>query len=63
MKKGTKWDDTDWQKELLEMKAHKPSDVKILMEGAKGFKDACHLGSLHEEYKRLKKKLEEQKQQ
>jgi len=63
MKKGTKWDDTDWQKEFLEMKAHKPSDVKILMEGAKGFKDAWHLGSLHEEYKRLKKKLEEQQEQ
>ena len=60
MKKGIKWDDTDWQKEFLEMKAHKPSDVKILMEGAKGFKDAWHLGSLHEEYKRLKKRLEDQ---
>ena len=63
MKKDTKWDDTSWQKEFLEMKAHKPSDVRILMEGAKGFKDAWHLGSLHEEYKRLKKRLEQQQKQ
>ena len=37
---STKWDDTSWQKEFLEMKAHKPSDVRLLMNGAKGLKDA-----------------------
>ena len=57
---STKWDDTSWQKEFLEMKSHPPSDVRLLMEGPKGFRDAWHLGSLHEEYKRLKKRKEEQ---
>ena len=57
---STKWDDTSWQKEFLEMKSHPLSDVRLLMEGAKGFRDAWHLGSLHEEYKRLKKRKEEQ---
>ena len=56
---GTKWDDNSWQKEFLEMKAHSPSDIKLLMEGAKGFKGAWRLGSLHQEYKTLKKKQEE----
>ena len=56
---GTKWDDNSWQKEFLEMKAHSPSDIKLLMEGAKGFKGAWRLGSLHQEYKMLKKKQEE----
>ena len=55
----TKWDDTSWQKEFLEMKSHPFSDLRLLMEGAKGFRDAWHLGSLHEEYKRLKKRQEE----
>ena len=59
----TKWDDTSWQKEFLGMKEHKPSDVRLLMEGAKGFKDVWQLGSLHEEYKRLKKRQEQQHQQ
>ena len=57
---STKWDDTSWQKEFLEMKSHPSSDLRLLMEGAKGFRDAWHLGSLHEEYKRLKKRKEEQ---
>ena len=57
---STKWDDTSWQKEFLEMKSHPPSDVRLLMEGPKEFRDAWHLGSLHEEYKRLKKIKEEQ---
>ena len=57
---STKWDDTSWQKEFLEMKSHPLSDVRLLMEGPKGFRDAWHLGSLHEEYKRLKKRQEEQ---
>ena len=57
----TKWDDTSWQKEFLEMKSHSPSDIKLLMEGAKGFKGAWQLGSLHQEYKILKNKKEDQK--
>ena len=57
---STKWDDTSWQKELLEINAHKPSDVKLLMKGAKGFKDAWHLGTLRVEYERLKKIQDEQ---
>ena len=60
---STKWDDTSWQKEFLEMKSHKLSDVKLLMEGAKGLKDAWHLGVLHVEYERLKKRQEEEQQQ
>ena len=56
---GTKWDDNSWQKEFLEMKAHSPSDIKLLMEGAKGFTGAWRLGSLHQEYKILKKKEKE----
>ena len=55
----TKWDDTSWQKEFLEMKSHSPSDIKLLMEGAKGFRGAWRLGSLHQEYKILKRKEEE----
>ena len=57
----TKWDDTSWQKEFLEMKSHSPSDIKLLMEGAKGFKGTWRLGSLHQEYKILKNKKEDQK--
>ena len=55
----TKWDDTSWQKEFLEMKSHSPSDIKLLMEGSKGFRGAWRLGSLHQEYKILKRKEEE----
>ena len=54
---STKWDDTSWQEEFLEMRAHKPSDIKLLVEGPKGFMDAQKLGALHEEYKRLKNKI------
>ena len=60
---GTKWDDTSWQKEFLEMKKNKPEVVRLLMEGPRGFKDAWQLGSLHEEYKRLKKRYEQLKLQ
>ena len=56
---STKWDDTSWQEEFLEMKAHKPDVVRLLMEGPRGFKDSWQLGSLHEEYKRLKKRYEQ----
>ena len=56
---STKWDDTSWQEEFLEMKTHKSEVVRLLMEGPRGFKDAWQLGSLHEEYKRLKKRYEQ----
>ena len=59
----TKWDDKSWQKEFLEMKSYLFSDVRLLMEGAKGFRDAWHLGSLHEEYKRLKKRKDKEEKQ
>ena len=53
---STKWDDTSWQEEFLEMKAHKPEVVRRLMKGSRGFRDVWQLGALHEEYKRLKKR-------
>ena len=55
----TQWDDNSWQKEFLEMKAHSPSDMKLLLEGASGFRGAWRLGSLHQEYKIMKNKEEE----
>ena len=30
---STKWDDTSWQEEFLEMKTHKPEVVSLRMEG------------------------------
>ena len=54
---STKWDDTSWQEEFIEMKSHKPEVVRLLMEGPRGSRDAWQLGALHEEYKRLKKKF------
>ena len=60
---STKWDDTSWQEEFLEMKTHKPEVVRLLMEGPRGFRDAWQLGALHEEYKRLKKIYEQLKLQ
>ncbi len=51
---STNWEDNSWQEEFLVMKAHKPDDIKLLIEGPKGFLDALKLGALHEEYKRLK---------
>ena len=41
------------------MKSHSPSDAKLLIGGAKGFKDAWRLGVLYVEYERLKKKQDE----
>ena len=38
------------------MKSHSLADAKLLIGGAKGFKDAWRLGVLHVEYERLKKK-------
>ena len=58
----TKLNDTSWQKEFLEMKSHSTSDVRLLMQGAKGFRDAWHLGSLHEEYKIMKRREHQQQQ-
>ena len=60
---STKWNDNSWQKDFLNMKSHSPSDVKLLINGAKGLKDAWHLGVLHVEYEKLKKRQEEQQQQ
>tara|TARA_Y100001968_G_scaffold183133_1_gene167786 strand:+ start:51051 stop:51257 length:207 start_codon:yes stop_codon:yes gene_type:complete len=54
-----KWDETSWQKEFLKMKRHEPNIERLLREGPRGFRDAWHLGSLHEEYKRLKKKYQQ----
>ena len=59
----TKWEDTSWQKEFLEMKSHSLSDVKLLTEGVKGLKGAWRLGVLHVEYERLKKIQEQQQKQ
>jgi|TARA_E500000081_G_scaffold40793_1_gene44466 hypothetical protein len=56
---STKWDDTSWQKEFLNMKSHSPSDAKLLMGGVKGLKGAWRLGVLHVEYERLKKAQEQ----
>ena len=60
---STKWDDTSWQQDFLNMKSHSPSDAKILMGGVKGLKDAWRLGVLHVEYEKLKKKQMQQDQQ
>ena len=60
---SSKWDDTSWQKDFLNMKSHSPSDAKLLMGGVKGLKDAWHLGVLHVEYEKLKKKQMQQDQQ
>ena len=59
----TKWDETSWQKDFLNMKSHSPSDAKLLMGGVKGLKDAWRLGALHVEYEKLKKKQLQQDQQ
>ena len=58
----TNWDDNSWQKEFLEMKSHSPSDARLLMQGPKGFRDAWQLGSLHEEYKIMKRRKHQQQQ-
>ena len=52
---STKWDDTSWQKDFLNMKSHSPADGKLLIRGVKGLKDACRLGVLHVEYEIIKK--------
>ena len=60
---SSKWDETSWQKDFLNMKSHSPSDTKLLMGGVKGMKDAWRLGVLHVEYEKLKKKQMQQDQQ
>ena len=60
---STKWDDTSWQKDFLNMKSHSPSDAKLLMGVVKGLKDAQPLGVLHVEYEKLKSKQMKQDQQ
>ncbi|MDA9707337.1 hypothetical protein N9U98_00405 [Prochlorococcus sp. AH-736-K21] len=60
---SSKWDDTSWQKDFLNIKSHSPSDAKLLMGGVKGLKDAWRLGVLHVEYEKLKKKQMQQDQQ
>ena len=52
---SSKWDETSWQKDFLNMKSHSPSDAKLLMGGVKGLKDAWSLGVLNVEYERRKK--------
>ena len=54
-----KGDDTSWQQEFLKMKRHTPDVERLLIQGARGFRDAWHLGALHEEYRRLKKKYQQ----
>ena len=41
---STRWDETSWQKDFLNMKSHSPADAKLLMGGVKGLKDAWRLG-------------------
>ena len=60
---SSKWDETSWQKDFLNMKSHSPSDAKLLMGGVKGLKDAWRLGVLHVEYEKLKSKQMQQDQQ
>ena len=43
---STDWQDTSWQEEFLDMKAHKPEVVKLLMDGPRGLMDTWKLGSL-----------------
>ena len=45
----TKWNVKSWQKDFLNMKSHSPADVKLLMGGVEGLKDAWRLGVLHVE--------------
>ena len=60
---NNKWNDKSWQKDFLNMKLHSTADVKLLMGGVKGLKDAWRLGVLHVEYEKMKKKQMRQEQQ
>ena len=47
---------TEWREEYKELKGTIPiEDLNLLEEGAKTMKEVWRLGSLHAEYKRLKK--------
>ena len=59
---STKWNESSWQKDFLNMKSHSPSDAKLLMGVVKGLKDAWRLGVLHVEYEILKKMQNQQQQ-
>ena len=52
---STKWDETSWQKDFLNMKSNSPAEAKLLMGGVKGQKDAWRFGVLHFGYEKLKK--------
>ena len=59
MRPRPKWNES-WQKEFLEIKkAHKPEEVRILMEGPRSTKDVWIISLLYKEYKILKKIQEE----
>ena len=60
---SSKWEETSWQKDFLNMKSHSPADAKLLMGGVKGLTDAWRLGVLHVEYEKLKKKQMQQDHQ
>ena len=52
----TEADGTDWRQEFIELKGTISIDeLNLLEQGAKTMKGAWQLGSLHAEYKRLKK--------
>ncbi len=53
----TNWEDKTWQEDFLNMKSHRTSDVKILIEGPRGVIEAWRLGVLHQEYKQLKRNI------
>ena len=59
MRPRPKWNES-WQKEFLEIKkAHKPEEVRILMEGPRSTKDVWIISLLYKEYKILEKIQEE----
>ena len=60
---STKWDNTSWQQDFLNMKSHSPSKGKLLMGGVKALRDAWSLDVMRIEYKTLKKKQMRQDKQ
>ena len=57
-----KWNEKSWQKDFVNMKSHSLSEAKLLIGNVKGLNDAWHLGVLHVEYEKLKKKQIQQDQ-
>ena len=53
---STKWDDTSWQEEFLEMKAHKSEVINYLLGCAVWCWDKWRLAWLHAEYEHIKQK-------